>query len=242
MKNWINCWKAKINYKYLVVSFILHTFAQKGTNMRNKPVIGTKYGNYEVISDVIGVKNRKTYYLVKCSCDREQYVRADILKSGNAKSCKFCHNKKNYDKNIELGLMNHLGYTTGKHQGVGDLTKTHLFRIKQNAKIRSIEWSEDLTITYLWELFLKQNRKCALSGLDISLKKDIHTPTNNPKHNIDYTTFTASLDRIDSSKPYTKENVQWVHRNINIMKNSYNQDYFIDLCSKVINHANQQPS
>lgn len=210
--------------------------------MRNIPIIGTKYGNYEVISDQVGIKNSRSYFLVKCSCGKEQYVRSDILKSGTAKNCKFCHNKKNYDKNIELGLMNHLGYTTGQHQGVGDLTKTHLSRIKLGAKARNIEWSKDLTIDYLWELFLKQNKKCALSGMDICLKKDKHTPINNVKKNIDYTTFTASLDRIDSSKPYTKENVQWVHRNINIMKNSYNQDYFIDLCSKVINHANQQPS
>lgn len=209
--------------------------------MRNTPIIGTKYGNYEVISDKVGIKNNRSYFLVKCSCGKEQYVRSDILKSGSAKNCKFCHNKKNYDKNIELGLMNHLGYTTGQHRGVGDLTKTHLSRIKLGAKARNIEWSEDLTIDYLWELFLKQDKKCALSGMDICLKKDIHTPINNVKKNIDYTTFTASLDRIDSSKPYTKENVQWVHRNINIMKNSYNQDYFIDLCSKVINHANQQP-
>ena len=186
--------------------------------MRNTPIIGTKYGNYEVISDKVGIKNSRSYFLVKCSCGKEQYVRSDILKSGNAKNCRFCHNKKNYDKNIELGLMNHLGYTTGKHQGVGDLTKTHLSRIKLGAKARNIEWSKDLTIDYLWELFLKQNKKCALSGIDISLRKDIHTPINNVKHNLDYTTFTASLDRIDSSKPY-KENVQWVHRNINIMKN-----------------------
>ena len=210
--------------------------------MRNKPIIGTKYGNYEVISEEVGIKNRKSYFLVKCSCGKEQYVRADILKSGTAKNCKFCHNRKNYDRNIELGLINHLGYTNGKHQGVGDLTKTHLFRIKQGAKIRNIEWSEDLTIDYLWNLFMKQNKKCALSGLEISLKNDIHTPINNKNHNIDYGTFTASLDRIDSNKPYTKDNVQWVHRNINIMKNSYSQEYFIELCLKIVNHANQQPS
>lgn len=36
-------------------------------------------------------------------------------------------------------------------------------------------------------------------------------------------------------------NVQWVHRNINIMKNSFSQEYFIQMCN-LVSHANQQPS
>ena len=44
---------------------------------------------------------------------------------------------------------------------------------------------------------------------------------------------TASLDRIDSSKGYTTDNIQWVHKDINIMKNDYGNDYFIEICKKV---------
>ena len=44
---------------------------------------------------------------------------------------------------------------------------------------------------------------------------------------------TASLDRIDSTKGYSKDNIQWVHKDINCMKMDFSQQYFIDLCVKV---------
>ena len=76
-----------------------------------------------------------------------------------------------------------------------------------------------------WELFEKQNRKCALSGLLLNFPKDRNTHGG-----------TASLDRIDSNGNYTLDNVQWVHKDINRLKNSFDQDYFINLCKLVSNY------
>ena len=73
---------------------------------------------------------------------------------------------------------------------------------------------------YLWNLFIKQDRICILSGLDIRID-------NTEKYN------TASVDRIDNTKGYMEGNVQWVHKDINMMKRVYNQDYFIYLCKKI---------
>lgn len=72
---------------------------------------------------------------------------------------------------------------------------------------------------YVAELFDSQNYKCALTGLPIS-----------------FTDKTASLDRIDSTKPYKKGNVQWVHKDANIMKNGYNIEYFIKMCKLITEH------
>lgn len=52
----------------------------------------------------------------------------------------------------------------------------------------------------------------------------------------------ASLDRIDSSKGYIKGNVQWTTIDANIAKQDMKESDFIELCQKVVNHANQQPS
>ena len=207
--------------------------------MRQKPIIGTTFGQYTIISDQIKVIDNKSYYLVKCRCGRENYIRSDILKRGEATKCRYCANKINYERNVERGLIDYVGYSEGKHRGCGDLSKTFYSQIKRNAKKRNIYWSDDLTIEYLWDLYLKQDKKCALTGLEISLRKDQHTPINNAKSNIDYTTFTASLDRIDSYKGYEIGNVQWVHRNINIMKNSFSQNYFIQMCN-LVSKNNQQ--
>ena len=46
---------------------------------------------------------------------------------------------------------------------------------------------------------------------------------------------TASLDRIDSNKGYTKDNVQFVHKDINWMKQDFEQNKFIEYCKKVAN-------
>lgn len=78
------------------------------------------------------------------------------------------------------------------------------------------------------KLFLKQNRKCILSGIEIGFPKawGVKSKTN----------ITASLDRIDSSKGYVKGNVQWVHKTINSMKMNMSDINFIDLCKKVANN------
>ena len=53
------------------------------------------------------------------------------------------------------------------------------------------------------------------------------------EHKNGYTT--ASLDRIDSSKGYTKSNIQWVHKDINKMKSDFSMLRFLELCYAVLN-------
>jgi hypothetical protein len=65
-------------------------------------------------------------------------------------------------------------------------------------------------------LIEKQNYKCALSGINISFEEN-----------------TASLDRINNDIGYMLENVQWVHRTINYMKNVLPQNTFIEFCKAV---------
>ena len=74
----------------------------------------------------------------------------------------------------------------------------------------------------MWDLFIKQNKKCALSGLDIEFSRKLKDGTT-----------TASLDRIDSSKGYIQNNVQWVHKDINRIKQNLDQEKFIELCKMV---------
>ena len=45
--------------------------------------------------------------------------------------------------------------------------------------------------------------------------------------------FTASLDRIDSKLGYELNNIQWVHKDINMMKQAYTNNYFIEHCKLV---------
>jgi hypothetical protein len=75
----------------------------------------------------------------------------------------------------------------------------------------------------VWELFLKQDKKCALSGREIYLHKDSDT-------------ITASVDRINSNVGYTMDNIQIVHKDINKAKQNMTDHDFYILCKDV--HSN----
>jgi len=78
----------------------------------------------------------------------------------------------------------------------------------------------DLDIVWAWNLYKKQNKKCALTGLPIGFGK----------HNEE---TTASLDRINSFNGYVNGNVQWVHKDVNVMKNIFPVKYFVSMCGLV---------
>ncbi len=105
---------------------------------------------------------------------------------------------------------------------------THLFlTVSKEAVTRNLEFS--VTIEELWKLFEDQGAKCSISGLPISFGKYSRTDIGKP--------CTASLDRISSEDGYLRGNIQWVHKDVNIMKNKLTQEYFIDLC-KIIAERN----
>lgn len=96
--------------------------------------------------------------------------------------------------------------------------------IKASAKKRNLEFN--LTIKEAWNQFIIQNQKCALSGIKLILEADKLSHTQRK-------TINASLDRIDSSKGYVKDNIQWVTKEIQIMKNRFYQEYFIEICKQI---------
>lgn len=199
------------------------------------PEIGKQYGNFTVISEEIGrSKDQKILFKVKCSCNKEQFVRAYFLESGRQTCCKECRSKINYNIAKEQGKK--VGFVKLHHEGIGNFTKTTYSYFKRNAKRRNISWSDELTIKYLYDLLLKQNKKCALTGVHIDLTE------SRKSSNVNFELMTASIDRIDSSKGYEPNNIQWVHKDINRMKWAFPQNQFIEMCQLVVNHANQQGS
>ncbi len=96
---------------------------------------------------------------------------------------------------------------------------------KRAAKKRALEW--DITIEDGWSIYLRQNKKCALTGLPIRFECQRKDPIKR----------TASLDRIDSSKGYTIDNVWWVHKKINRCKQEYTLRWFLEMCKAVRDNA-----
>lgn len=102
-------------------------------------------------------------------------------------------------------------------KGYKNISMTFFKSIMRGAKERLIDFN--LSIEYISDLYDKQDGKCKFTKIEIS--------TNNYNR-------TASLDRIDSKKGYIEGNVQWVHKDINRMKSNFTEQYFKELCRKVI--------
>jgi hypothetical protein len=77
-----------------------------------------------------------------------------------------------------------------------------------------------ITIEQVWDLYKKQLGKCALSGVNIGFN-DL------------YNGHSASIDRIDSKKEYDIDNIQLVHKDVNLMKNHFDQTYFLETCKRI---------
>ena len=77
-----------------------------------------------------------------------------------------------------------------------------------------LEVAFDLERTTLYELYLKQDKKCYYSGLDIV-------------HNVNYCNYNSiSIDRKDPAKGYTRDNIVLCAFCINSFKGSKNQEDF----------------
>lgn len=110
---------------------------------------------------------------------------------------------------------------------MGDkLCVTYYKKIESNAKKRGLEFN--VSIDYLYNLYLLQNKKCALTGVNINI---VATSVR-----VKYDLNTASLDRIDSKIGYIIGNVRWLHKNINQLKSDISDDDLIYMCGLVVKY------
>lgn len=146
------------------------------------------------------------YYKPCPECGEIQsYLRLSYAKQSLElkKTCKKCSNRK----------------TENSHRGYyNEIPITWFNKFKISSEYRKIEF--DIKIEDVYNLFLNQNKKCALSSIDLYFEPF------GLKHIV-------SIDRIDSSKGYVIDNIQLIHKDINFMKQSYSQDYFIEMCKFV---------
>ena len=184
-----------------------------------KNLIGQSFGRLTVVRYVGNDKFQKCIWECNCKCGNKTEVRSSDLISNKVKSCG-CYQSEVSRENIKIS---HKKYPKSYgFKGIGDIPGGYLSRIKHGAFSRNFEYS--VTKEYLWNLFLKQERKCALTGLDIYFGKW--------KNKIQGKS-TASLDRIDSSKGYIEGNVWWVHKDINNIKQDYTVEELIQYCKLI---------
>lgn len=137
---------------------------------------------------------------------------SDIFyRCGKDKRCKSCKKAQNEKRRIN-------------NRGNGTIDRILLERwhgAKSRAKANGLFL--DFDVNYLKELWEKQNGKCALSGIDMTYKIFQGRINTN-----------VSIDRIDSTKGYIKNNIQLVCMVINQMKNDLSVSELIHFCKNII--------
>lgn len=176
--------------------------------VKNK--VGLKYGKLTAVS--IARVDKESWWSCDCDCGTKGVVvRGSQLENGRTKSC---------------GCLRKELCANRQWRGVGTLSGSHWNRIIKCAKQRGIEVL--ITMEDAWKKFEDQKGLCSLTGESIVLSR--HTSINKERR---IKETTASLDRIDSSKPYSIDNIQWVHKKIQGMKMKISQEEFIEFCRKV---------
>ncbi len=192
---------------------------------RTKPIrdiTGKKFGNLEVLrmEQDPTRKDGMWFAICKCHlCGRKDYkVKPYWIKGKYGSHTKSCGCDRTYFKR-------QTGRKSSKFRGCEDMSSHYVSSAERRA--RKLKLDFDLDAKFLWKLYEKQGRKCALSGVPISF-----SPTNKRREE-----GTISLDRIESDKGYTRSNVQWLHKNVNLMKMYLSQKVFIDFCKKICHHS-----
>jgi hypothetical protein len=174
---------------------------------------GQDFGHWRVLWRSLGNDNcGKPLWVCLCTLCNERFeVSGKSLRSGRSSSCRPCRNSVRF-----------IGNKHPHWKGYRDIPQAFWRSVEVSARERKIDF--EISIEDAWRLLEQQNFKCALTGLDINIK---HIQSHRKQD------CTASLDRIDSSKGYTLNNIQWVHKAINKMKMDLCEDEFINLCSLV---------
>lgn len=165
--------------------------------------------NAFVVESFNRYENKKYYWNCKCDCGKSFVTCGNNLRRKNGLEMKSC------------GCLR----GNGIWKGHGEISLTYFSQIVNNARKRNIPFK--ITIEDIWELFLEQNRKCLLSGVELKFSR---------VHHLSRTEQTASLDRIHSDKPYTIDNVMWVHKDLNMMRSRVSLDIFLKWCKIVADY------
>ncbi len=154
--------------------------------------------------------------LVRCYCGKEFTGITGHLVYGRTKSCG-CHFVKG-----EFLWSGYKSISGKEFQAIKSSASDRRVGHRSKKKILF-----NITIKDIWDKYILQDRKCFYTG--ISLYWNFCKERGN-----------ASVDRIDSNKDYTVDNIQIVHKDVNIMKQSLSSDFFIYLCSLISRNSFQK--
>jgi hypothetical protein len=171
---------------------------------------GDKFGSLLVKSrEGIDSDNKTALWKVECDCGNILLRPTDYLRFSKVKTCHECEVKR-------------------RRGGTELISGDMFYSYRHDAERRNISFN--ISLPQISELLVEQEFKCVLSGLELKTfpySEECFRATN------------ASLDRKNSDLNYDIENLQWLDKRVNKMKNDFIQDEFIEYCDRVTKYFNK---
>lgn len=160
-------------------------------------------------------KDGRVYWDCDCDCGGTTQLNSRC----KTESCGCIAREILAERNAKRPLQNKNKYW----RGCGLVPKRMFTTMRVGARNREIAFN--ITIEDTWRMFQQQGGRCALSGLPLRFSPKSRSKEGN-----------ASLDRIDNSRGYETDNIQWVHKHLNHMKRDFPEQHFIHLCKSVASY------
>lgn len=154
------------------------------------------------------------------------------IKNGRTKF--YCSLKCSGNRNENIEMMKHVGKPHYFKGGENKFTteeqkiKSSMRDFAKRVRARKSKFVEELDLDKLVEIWNSQNGKCKFTNVDLVLQhqSEYKTISNNYK---------ASIDRIDSAKPYTIDNIQFVSFSMNNLKGNMTDEELIEFFTIIRN-------
>lgn len=176
-----------------------------------------KFGRL-IAKEFVCIKGRNAHWKCLCDCGKTVITTSSRLRIGTASSCGCYRDEQRYNAT----------YKGGKY-----ISGNEFSSYKTNANKRKFKFI--ITVQDIENQYEKQNKKCRFTG-----EKLIFNTTHNNGKNGKIIRGNASIDRIDSKKGYTPDNIQIVHKDINIAKSDKSDEEFIEMCRKIIDYEDNK--
>lgn len=159
-------------------------------------------------------------YARTCGCGREVTYKSEYTwkkakaNSSMCPSCRTSHNNKLPQRALKAS-------SNPAWKGYKDVPGKVLSKLKRGAETRKLSFN--ISLEDIQEKLEQQEYRCALTGWKVSFWDN------------------ASVDRIDSNKGYSFENIQIVDKRVNMAKRDFNNDFFINMCKAVSYMTEEKP-
>lgn len=170
---------------------------------------------------------------IQLICNIINIMKSDLDQSEFIYWCKKVADKDRYRKEHKNFNSENVRGSTTLTSNFNRFISRHLYKTSRDAEKRSLTFN--ITKEDIEKLYLEQNGSCSLTGVEMTYIDSPRVSNDGKLKKANYKNL--SIDRVDSSKVYSLDNIQLVCCIINRVKLDFMQNDFIEWCQNVADYS-----